>query len=427
MKQYYRLTILFLCVPMLIWNCHAFAQDTAFKKPDTICVQRDIGDVIRKWKNKPIPVKADKSGSLLIFPVVGSNPATGFQFGAAGQYAFTKPNSSYSTIVGNLTVTTKNQFLLQIKNNIYTKNNKMFLSGDWRLFFFSQPTYGLSTNAPEGGILKYQYNLNGTETTSDSLIQPMKFNLIRFYQSASWQIKKGFYVGVGYHLDYYFKIDDQKLDTALPLYTSHYTYNNKYGFNPEKYIVSGVSLNVVLDTRDNLVNAYKGYFANFNWRIAPEFLGNKKNGNLLSLEWRSFHSFSKRNPRHLMAFWFLGNFSPSGDLPYLELPALGYDQRGRSGRGYTQGRFRGPSMVYNEAEYRFPISPCGGVWGGVLFANITTANSPEQKVKLFNYVAPGYGFGLRFMVDKKSRTNLQVDFGFGKNSGGVYFGAAETF
>src|SRR4029453_14724336 len=113
-----------------------------------------------------------------------------------------------------------------------------------------------------------------------------------------------------------------------------------------------------------------------NWRVSPQFLGNKRNGNLLSLEWRSFHSFSKRNPRNLLAFWFLGNFSPSGDLPYLQLPALGYDQRGRSGRGYTQGRFRGPGMVYSEAEYRFPISPCGGVWGGVLFVNMTTANGP---------------------------------------------------
>lgn len=128
-----------------------------------------------------------------------------------------------------------------------------------------------------------------------------------------------------------------------------------------------------------------------------------------------------------MAFWFMGNFSGSGDLPYLSLPALGYDQRGRAGRGYVQGRFRGPSMMYGEAEYRFPISPCGGIFGGVLFANLTTANSPENKIGLMEYIAPGYGFGFRLMADKKSRTNLQVDFGFGQKSFGVYFGASETF
>ena len=102
-------------------------------------------------------------------------------------------------------------------------------------------------------------------------------------------------------------------------------------------------------------------------------------------------------------------------------------RRGRAGRGYTQGRFRGPDLVYGEGEYRFPISACGGVLGGVLFVNATSTNNPDGGVKLFDYVAPGYGAGLRLMVDKYSRTNLQVDFGFGKHSGGVYLGAAETF
>ncbi|MCK7538529.1 MAG: hypothetical protein MZV63_50005 [Marinilabiliales bacterium] len=33
---------------------------------------------------------------------------------------------------------------------------------------------------------------------------------------------------------------------------------------------------------------------------------------------------------------------------------------GEGREGYTQGRFRGANMVYGEAEYRFPISKCGG-------------------------------------------------------------------
>ena len=65
-------------------------------------------------------------------------------------------------------------------------------------------------------------------------------------------------------------------------------------------------------------------------------------------------------------------------MPYLILPALSYDQRGRSGRGYTQGRFRGTNLVYSEAEYRFPISACGGIIGGVVFANLTTASNTDK-------------------------------------------------
>jgi hypothetical protein len=65
--------------------------------------------------------------------------------------------------------------------------------------------------------------------------------------------------------------------------------------------------------------------------------------------------------------------------------------------------------------------------GGVLFVNGTTANNPIQTLKLFESVKPGYGFGLRVMVDKQSRTNLAIDFGMGDKSTGFYLAAAETF
>ena len=89
--------------------------------------------------------------------------------------------------------------------------------------------------------------------------------------------------------------------------------------------------------------------------------------------------------------------------------------------------FRGNQMVYGEAEYRFPISQCGGLWGGVVFVNATTANSPIHSLGLFESVKPGYGFGFRFIVDKKSHTNLAIDLGFGEKSTGFYLSASETF
>ena len=84
-------------------------------------------------------------------------------------------------------------------------------------------------------------------------------------------------------------------------------------------------------------------------------------------------------------------------------------------------------MVYGETEYRFPLSSCGGILGGVLFANATTASTPGQSLKLFESIKPGYGFGLRIMVDKMTRTNLAVDVGFGQKSFGFYLAASETF
>jgi len=428
LHRYY--LIFLLPIFFIVFPCtRTFSQDSLSLAADSVCPQKDLPQLIRQWIGKPLPPKQVKLGTLILVPTIGSNPAMGFMFGVGGQYAFRgkEQNSLYSLINGGVTFTTKNQILIQMKNNVYTKKNKFFLSGDWRFLIFSQATYGLSTKAPEGGVLHYQYAVNGVETNDDSLVQPLKYDHLRLYQTVSMKIKKSLYAGLGFHLDHHYNIVDQKLDTTNQLFTSHYLYSKQFGFKAEKYLLAGLSVNFVADTRDNMVNAYKGFFANINYRFYPQFLGNEKDANTLDVEWRSFHSLSSRNPRHLVAFWLIGSFSPHGQLPYLDLPALGYDQRGRGGRGYTQGRYRGPNLVYGETEYRFPISRCGGILGGVVFVNATTADRPDNKVKLFDYIAPGYGFGLRFMVDKHSRTNLQVDFGFGKKSSGFYLGATETF
>ena len=416
--------ILTFAIPVIVSG-----QDSLTISPDTGCVQRDLPDVIRDMRHKPPKSKPESEGSLLLVPVIGSNPATGVIFGVSGQYAVKMPGSTlYSNIIGTAQVTTKSQLIFMLRNFIYTKNNKIYLTGDWRYLVYSQTTYGLGTTSPEGGLLAYQYNLAGAETTDDSLSQPMKFNFARFHQMVAFKMKSGFYAGLGYAYDGYSKIVDEKLrlepgDTFL---TSHYYYSTNYGFRTDKYVSSAINANLVYDTRDNMIRPYKGIYAMASWRGGYKFLGNEKNVNYFQLEWRSYHPFSTADPSHQLAFWAMGNFSGVGKYPYLVLPATGYDQRGRSGRGYTQGRFRGPNLVYGEAEYRFPFK-CGGVLSGVLFMNGTTTDNPGLDLKLFESIKVGYGAGLRIMVDKRSRTNLAVDFGFGQKSFGFYLAASEAF
>ena len=283
------------------------AAQTPGAVTDTTCSQKDISGVIRAALHKPPKAVVDKGGSVLLIPIIGSNPATGFMYGVGGQYAFKlgEADTRYSLLSGSAQLTTKNQIIFLLKNNVYTKNNNIFFTGDWRYLIFSQSTYGLGTNAPEGGILDYQYNLGGLETSNDSLAQPLKFNFLRFYQSASFRIKKTFYVGVGYFLDYYFKIEDEKLrlNPSDSLITSHYAYNKNYGFDEQKYYSSALNVNLISDTRDNMINPYKGHFLMLSWRGSLKLLGNKNNANFFSLEWRSFHSLSAK---------IHGTFSPFG-------------------------------------------------------------------------------------------------------------------
>jgi hypothetical protein len=397
---------------------------------DTACRQRDLSDVIRKAMHKPPKVKSEKTSSLIAFPIIGSNPATGFMVGLGGQYAFKmKESTLYSMVSGSLQATTKNQYLAIFKNNIYTKGEKIFFTGDWRFQKFSQATYGLGTNAPEGGLLEYQFGLAGFETTFDSLAQPMEYGFLRFHQTMAFKLKKSMYLGFGLHIDGYSKIKDLKLnlEPGSELITSHYAYSKKYGFDTARYYSSSLIATFVVDKRDNMIQPYKGYFLSLGWRGDLKILGSEKNANMLKGEWRSYHNVSKRNPTHLVAFWLIGEFSPEGQFPYMTLPATSYDQRSRSGRGYTQGRYRGNQYTYGEAEYRFPISKCGGIWSGVAFVNATTANNPAQQLSLFESVKPGYGLGLRIMLDKSTRTNLVLDYGFGEKSSGFYLAVSETF
>ena len=94
--------ISFMFLFMLVGTPTLSAQEA-----DT-CPQTDLPDIISSWLNKEPKAKTDGEGSLLLLPIIGSNPATGFMVGVGGQYAFKMPESShYSLISGSIQFTTK--------------------------------------------------------------------------------------------------------------------------------------------------------------------------------------------------------------------------------------------------------------------------------------------------------------------------------
>jgi len=168
-------------------------------------------------------------------------------------------------------------------------------------------------------------------------------------------------------------------------------------------------------------------------------LGSTKNSTSLWLEYRNYIRLSEKHPQNLIGIWAYANLQTSGDLPYLDLPALGWDQFGRSGRAYTQGRFRGHNLMYLETEYRFRLAGLKNnpdFFGAVVFANATTASRKEYSyetetydgIDLFQYVEPAVGFGLRFMINKVTRTNLSLDYAWGMyGSQGLFLNFNESF
>jgi hypothetical protein len=82
-------------------------------------------------------------------------------------------------------------------------------------------------------------------------------------------------------------------------------------------------------------------------------------------------------------------------------------------------------MLYLESEYRFTILS-NGLLGGVVFANAESLS--EEGSGHFEYIAPGYGLGARISLNKFSRTNLCIDYGWGAHgSGGFFVNLGEVF
>lgn len=380
-----------------------------------------------------------KKVTIIPLPVIASNPTTGFMFGAApgfNWYMGNPENTTMSTALATGIYTTNKQIFFTARGNTFLNGDKWNILSDIRFLINSQPTYGLGTGNQfsRNPVLGSDLQLTENPFKKIPTSQMLEFNYFRFYQTVFRRHKDTrFFYGLGYHLDIIYDIQDNLLNLddsdGQPIsITHHYAYNNKKGFNSDHYSQSGISANVAYDSRDNVANPYTGRYAFVNFRLSPQFLGSSKTGGLLWAESRNYLSLSKARPRHLIAFWTYGHFVTGGKVPYMFLPATGWDMFSRSGRPYTQGRFRGEDLIYNEVEYRFPLLKNNDLLGGVLFVNAVTASSRTADIDLFRYFNFGYGAGLRVMINKVSRINLALDYAFGKQGAqGFFLGMNEAF
>ena len=396
-----------------------FSQSISDSIPE--CPVKSLPELFKKKDSLlTLKTKPAKNSFFLVIPVIGSSPATGFMYGAVTQYTFKgkQETDKYSSFNLGATYTTNKQLLINVKNNLLIKHNKFYFSGDWRYYVFSQDNYGLGSDI----IPKH----SDSDFKLESLAEPMKYDYFKFHQTISYNIVSDFYIGGGIHLDGYANIIDQNLDVENNVLTNHYTYNTKHGFSTNEYFINGLSLNFVFDSRDNQVNANHGWYGNINLRGNPVIWKNQEWSSTAIAEFKYYVPLSKTNVQHVLAFWTYGQFLMNGQLPYLNLPAVGWDKTSRGGRGYVQGLFRGQNLAYFETEYRFPIT-CNQLISGTLFANFTSASNKDENVKLFDAVQPAFGIGLRILIDKATRTNLLLNQAWGRHSSAFYLNAGETF
>ena len=331
---------------------------------------------------------------IKIFPYVFYTPETQFAIGGGGIISL--ENFGYKRIIPSKATTsfyytTNNQFYADLKPEIYfTGNLKLLITSALRYSKEVKKFYGLGNETPDYD--KSDYSIN----TFSFSIEP--------------QIKTPFVINsrIGLYLEYsnYFNIDAKgnKILNGLSVIGSKGGTINLFG------------LSWSFDDRDNIFYPFDGDYFKISYKNSSKSLGSGLNFNEYVFDLRKYFSFLEKN---VIALHFFSEFT-NGSTPFFIMPKLGGANRMR---GYFEGRFVDKIYLTAQFEYRRYLFWKIGIAG---FASVGEVAGRFIDFKLIK-TKYSYGFGLRYLFDKKENVNLRADIGFTPISTGIYFAVEEAF
>jgi hypothetical protein len=392
------------------------AQDTS-RNHDTSHnrdAQLDLVDLGRSFlqdlHTRRIDTIRQKEDKLHItaLPAAGYTLQTGFAGVLSSNFAFyasQQSETNLSTILTSLTYSQYHQIIFPIQADIWTKSNRYNIITDWRYLHYPSLTYGLGGNTPVDSADNIDYGY------------------LRLHQAILRSLGRNLYGGLGFDFDYFWNVRELEPGNQKP------TGFESYGLT-KTAVASGPSIHLLYDSRRNPINPDNGNYLSLIYRPNFTFLGSDNNWASLVMDARKFIPLPiggiPAESRNVLAFWSYDWFTlGNGRPPYLLLPSTGWDPYSNTGRGYIQGRYRSLNMLYLESEYRFGITG-NGLLGGVVFANAQSFTQPGSDQ--YTDIQPGYGLGLRVSLNKFSRTNLCIDYGWGTHgSRGFFVNLGEVF
>ena len=393
------------------------------RAPEDLSTQYDVGDLFHDifYPNKVSDPHRKRSG-ITIIPNIAANPSIGFQGGikaVAGLKLGKDPRTLMSVGATSASITTKGIIYFYLNHNVFTNANKWNIQGGLVVAKTVTPDFGLGIGRAAGESAADKVLSNPSRKAY--VLHSLYFN---FREKVYKEVAQNLFLGAGVSFDVRKNIEERNV--AENQLTPYKIYSDRYGFDRDQYTSSGLLFNIQYTSRDNQNRAYKGIYADAGFRVNQTWMGSTKSALQFTTDFRKYFSLSNRNPAHVIAIWNWGSYLVSGALPYLELPGTGRDPSFRSGRGYTVTYFKGTKYSDTEIEYRFPIT-ANKFLSGVTFFSIQTAND-ELGTKLFEQWQPGGGAGLRVLFNKATRTNLCLDYAFGRyGRKGFFLGLNEAF
>lgn len=330
---------------------------------------------------------------IVASPFAFYTPETRLAFGAAGSYVFRTdrcktPSTRPSSLSPVFVYTLEKQIKVLLNTDLYLKDNTYHIKGEIRVDKYPFKFYGIGNN---------------TQDESEEIYTPRNMN---FFITLLRKLGHGFNLGFQYRFLNWKMLE---IEEGGLLASGQYIGANKG-------TLSGISVILDHDTRDNIYFPRSGDYAELVLRTHPKFLGSTTQCSSIALDVRKYFSLFSS---HVLATQFVLQVQ-SGDVPFTELTRFGGENLMR---GYYAGRYRDKNMMALQAEYRLPL-----FWrfGMVAFGGLANVANKLQKFD-FNTLKPSYGVGLRLLFDKKENIWIRLDFGFGKGSSGVYATVYEAF
>ena len=430
-----RYLYILLFLPLLALNTYAqdFERqtDSLFLKrikgaplpPDSLYDVVNLFQDINPFKKRKKDGTPEKRSGISYLPNLNYNPSIGFQVGikaVGGLYFGEKENTSMSVFATALNYTTRGIVFGYLFHDVYTRENKWNLKGSLHIAKMVGLDYGMGIGHQLPNPTEEESIISNPDR--DRFVN--KYTVYGFNERIYKKLSPGLFVGAGAYFE--LKRNVSTLTEVSP--SPNEIYSKWNGFDPVRNNNNGLMFNLQYMTRDNPNSAYKGIYSDVVFRMNQTWMGSSQNAIQLLTDFRKyFQLFPERGrPNHVLALWYYGSYNLSGKLPYLDLPGTGKDPYAKSGRGYTNGYFKGRSYAYGEVEYRFPILR-NQFLSGVVFGNIQTVDD-QMGTKLFKYWQPSGGAGLRVLFNKMTRTNLCIDYAIGKfGQKGLFLGLNEAF
>ena len=182
---------------------------------------------------------------------------------------------------------------------------------------------------------------------------------------------------------------------------------------------SGFSYSLTYDSRDVIVNAYSGIYANVSYYKPSSSLGGNQDYEVYELDLRYYQKINRNG--NTLAFRAYGR-QAKGNVPYSGMSLIGSTDLLR---GYLNGQYRDKTGVAAIGEWRYMFLKKDGQMSKSGITTWLAAVSVAENLGELEHWLPNAGIGYR--LELQPRMNLRIDLGIGKNSSGLYFNMTEAF